>query len=586
MLDYPASSYRPWDGYKYDITTVVIEDGVPNIGKYAFNGCTSLVSVSIPSSVKKIGSYAFLYCQSLTSVNIPGSVHEISSSAFGYCTKLASVNFLSPSSLTSIENAAFEACKSLQTITLPATLINLSSTTFRNCNNLTAVNIDGESPYFMSYGGVLYVPGEMTLYYCPEGKASINFAPEVRYIGSYAFLGCSKLTSIVLPNTVEEIADYAFDNCTGLKKFNLPASVTYMNPNAFWGCLNLYFITVDKDNPNYKGVDGVVYSKDGTTLVRVPLAMTDIVIPDGVIYIEDYACQDCEKITSITIPNSVTTIGDASFNACANLKTVTFGSGVTNIEADAFYTCGKVTDIYCYADPNALDWCDSGYDDFNRNVTSVCHVFDADAFKAKWSTGDTSSDVLVNFQSDLLPQVTAEDLGDADLTTYYNSAENVKVDAGTTVYKVSFNGSQVTATEIEDGIINAGQGVMLKSDGKFISMATTSETSSADYSDNVLEGVDAPTSKAAGYKYYTLGQSGSELGFYEFLGAVPLPAHKAFIKSASGPAYGYKFDAATGISDLNVNDNLNGAIYNLSGQRLNKTQKGINIIGGKKVLVK
>ncbi len=172
----------------------------------------------------------------------------------------------------------------------------------------------------------------------------------------------------------------------------------------------------------------------------------------------------------------------------------------------------------------------------------------------------------------------------SNLTTYYNSTDNVKVDAGTQVFKVSKNGSQLSATEVEDRIIKAGEGVVLKSQTGIISMATTTEESAADYSDNILDGVDVDTSKPVGYHYYTLSLYKGDLAFVEIPGT-KLLAHKAYFKTTSGPI-AYYFDDATGIGLMEEGRSQmeDGAIYNLAGQRLQKMQRGINIVGGKKII--
>ena len=160
----------------------------------------------------------------------------------------------------------------------------------------------------------------------------------------------------------------------------------------------------------------------------------------------------------------------------------------------------------------------------------------------------------------------------------------MKVDAGTQVFKVAMNGSQLSATEVEDRIIKAGEGVVLKSQTGIIGMATTTEESAADYSDNILEGVDVDTSKPVGHKYYTLTETSNDIAFFEVPGST-LYAHKAYIEATSGPI-AYYFDDATGIGLMEEGRSQmeDGAIYNLAGQRLQKMQRGINIVGGKKII--
>ncbi|MBO4693671.1 MAG: leucine-rich repeat protein [Clostridia bacterium] len=92
MADYSNLTDRPWNNYCGNIQTVIIEEGVTSIGNYAFNGFTSLTSVTIPNSVTSIGKYAFVVTN-LTSVNIPGNVTSIGTYAFGSCSNLESVTF-------------------------------------------------------------------------------------------------------------------------------------------------------------------------------------------------------------------------------------------------------------------------------------------------------------------------------------------------------------------------------------------------------------------------------------------------------------------------------------------------------------
>lgn len=602
--------YSPnWGVIQYEIEHVVIEDGVLAIGGYAFYYCTQLKSISIPSSVITIGEYAFFnYCE-LTSISLPSSVRFIGANAFqscssltsidlppvteikrytfSYCSSLVSVNI--PNTVTLIEYDAFGYCEKLTSIDIPASVTNIAGgnlyNVFPNCTSLTSINVAEDNPYYSSIDGVVYTKDGRDLLCCPAGKSSIEFPENVEKIGIYAFQGCP-FTSLTIPEGIYRIYSYAFENCKNLKWVNLPASLYEFSGSAFSGNMpSLTAINVAEDNPNYKSIAGVVYSKDGSKLVRCPNGFSSMDIPSFVTTIDKNSFSYCNALTSITIPNNVTTIGGAAFNVCERLKTVTIGSGVTVIEGDAFYYSRKITDVYCYANPETLEWTDAGYDEFMDDKATICHVFDAEAFKAKWDTGDTNNDVRVTFQADLLPQVEAAELAGVNLTTYYNSTSNVKVDAGTQVFKVAMNGSQLSVTEVEDRIIKAGEGVILKSQYGIIGMATTTEESSADYSDNILEGVDVDTSKPVGYMYYSLAESNGDLAFSEISGNLLL-AHKAYLKSTFGPS-AYYFDDATSIQTIdNGRQSTEEAIYNLSGQRLSKPAKGINIVGGKKIAVK
>ena len=571
---------QPWSSIQNQIEKVVIEEGVLSIGSDAFYSCTKLKEIKFPSTLIAIRGNAFASCTSLKSIIWPSSVTVIEGSTFACCTNLVSV-FI-PNTVTNIDSYAFDYCTSLKSINIPASVTYLPSTAFYRCFKLTSINIASDNKNYKSINGAVYDKEGSTFYICPPGRKTFSVAQNTLSINDGAFYCCENLASLTLPKSLCRIESYAFECCTNLKTLDIPANVNFIVPSAFAGCTKMTGIYVDKANTTYKDIDGIVYSKDGKTLVRFPAGLSEINIPSSVTTIADRSFTGSYYITSLTIPDQVTKIGDWAFNDCLLLESVTIGSGVKEIGGDSFYYSHEIKDVYFYADPATLTWSDAGCDDFMYNYETICHVFNASAFQEKF--GDN---IRITYQSDLLPAVSSEKLTDMYLTTYYNSAANVKVDAGTQVYKATLTGSKLTAIEIEDGIINAGQGVILKSKDATVAMAKTTKTSQADYSGNVLEGVNNNTSANSSYKYYTLASDGA-LGFLPFTKST-LPAHKAFIKRSSGPA-AYRFDDVTGIEEFDneqlTTDNGEQPIYNLAGQRLGKMQKGINIVGGRKVLVK
>ena len=192
----------------------------------------------------------------------------------------------------------------------------------------------------------------------------------VTSIGSYAFYDCSSLTSITIPNSVASISGWAFGYCSSLTSITTPDSVTSIGYDAFSWCNSLTSITipdsvtsigwdafdrcekltqinVDTANTVYSSVNGVLFSKDKTELIRYPegKADTSYAIPNGVTYIGYDAFSCCSSLTSITIPNSVTSIGDYAFSGCISLASITIPDGVTNIGDWAFWDCRSLTSI-------------------------------------------------------------------------------------------------------------------------------------------------------------------------------------------------------------------------------------------------
>ncbi len=169
----------------------------------------------------------------------------------------------------------------------------------------------------------------------------------VTSIGNEAFRGCSKLTSITIPDGLTNIGEYAFYNCSKLTSITIPDSVKSIGEMAFSGCRSLTSINVSENNANYKSIDGNLYSKDGETLILYApgKTATTFIIPDSVASIGDGAFSGCSSLTSITIPDSVTSIGGGAFDGCSSLTSITIPDSVTSIGNCAFYGCISLTSV-------------------------------------------------------------------------------------------------------------------------------------------------------------------------------------------------------------------------------------------------
>ena len=339
------------------LTSITIPNSVTSIDYSAFSGCTSLKSITIPNSVTEIGSSVFSGCRSLTSITIPNSVTEIGSSAFSGCRSLTSI--MIPNSVTSIGDYAFSGCESLTSITMPNSVTSIGDYAFEDCTSLTNVTIpDGVT----SIGDYAFEDcTSLTNVTIPDGVTSIGDSafegcasltsitiPDgVTYISDGAFSGCKSLTSITIPDSVTSIGSSAFYGCTSLTSIMIPDSVTSIVSSAFGGCSSLTAINVATENQNYVSINGVLYNKDKTTIMRYPAGKKDenYKIPDGVTSIGDYTFKDCISLTSITIPESVKEIGYSAFEGCASLTSITIPDSVTSIDRYAFCGCTSLTAI-------------------------------------------------------------------------------------------------------------------------------------------------------------------------------------------------------------------------------------------------
>ena len=342
---------------RYGLTSVTIENGVTRIEYEAFKNCTGLTSIAIPDSVTSIGSGAFYGCKGITSITIPfvgasktasNGYDQVFGYIFGYATRTNSSDtisgatkqyydstqkkyywYLIPSSLktviigntaTTIPSSAFENCTNITDITIGDSVTSIGDNAFRECTNLTNISIpDGVTSignlafyrtawYNNLPNGLIYI-GKIAYKYngsMPDNTA-ITLKDGTVAIADRAFSGCTGLTSITIPDSVTSIAVYAFSDCTGLQR-------VYINDLS--KLLNISFAN-ESSNPLY-------YAKN---LYLNNSLVTDLVIPDGIININNWVFFENTSIVSISIPASVEYISPLAFAGCSELKRIVVNSG-------------------------------------------------------------------------------------------------------------------------------------------------------------------------------------------------------------------------------------------------------------------
>lgn len=193
-----------------------------------------------------------------------------------------------------------------------------------------------------------YVSGALTL---PEHPVYMDEEYTLVGIGDYSFHSTS-LQSINIPSTVTYIGKCAFENCNELKGVALPASLVSIGENAFYYCNSIIEYTISEENGNFKTIDGVLFDKVGTTLIKYPAGKSgEYKIPEGVSNIGNAAFQYCTGLSAIDIPESVITIDDYAFDCCWGLTEVELPSSLESIGREAFDRCFYIEKINL---PNSL----------------------------------------------------------------------------------------------------------------------------------------------------------------------------------------------------------------------------------------
>ncbi len=266
-------------------------------------------TLTIPGSINgyAVSELGMMFSSSgCKKVVIPDTVKVIDKGAFMY-GNFEEVEFVGDPQLELIDEQAFQDCRYLKTITIPASVETIGLAAFAN------------TPQFGND---------------PNSLTSVNFAEgsKLKVIGEWAFQLQKSLETIELPDSLEKIADSAFLGCSALKKVEIPENVNEIGTSVFANAdendkqMSISEINVAEKNKNYKSVDGVVFTKDGTTIVEYPAAKSgkQYEIPEGVNTIADSAFSDCIELTSVTIPESVSTIEEDAFS----------GSSLTNINGE------------------------------------------------------------------------------------------------------------------------------------------------------------------------------------------------------------------------------------------------------------
>ncbi len=431
---------------------LTLGSSIITISDYAFSYCTSLTDVTLPNSVTTIKPYAFAHCAKYGSYRLSKYVKSIAVNSFSaesiffcpagsYAAKFAlkygmEVVYsgtvfegicgddlswvLDPNTgelditgtgaipmfaskteapwykykniitavvigdeVSSVGNYAFYEYENIESVTLGNNVVSVGNYVFYDCVSLSEINIKGS----------LSSLGRYSFYRC-ESLESIELCEGLTVIPDYAFYACKSLESIALPDSVTEIKTNAFAYCTTLTAINISSGVLSIGENALYNCTSLESINVSENNPGYMSVDGVLFNKSGSVMIRYPSGkdLSVYSVPDSVEIISESAFsgasklvdvdfgaglkeigkaafRDCASLVEICIPDSVTVIGSSVFYECASLERVAIGASVAEIPATAFFCCENLGSILVRYGvkkiaPNAFSGCD--------NIAMVC----------------------------------------------------------------------------------------------------------------------------------------------------------------------------------------------------------------------
>ncbi len=363
------------------IGTLFIPSSVTSISDNAFDNITGLCALEVDSNNTVYSTEnGVLYNKDMTtllvypyakkdkSFTVPDSVTEITPGAFGKNTHL--IELVLGNGMTSVTVSELGLGRNTTSITLSASVTEAVLSNGKSANQFKNINVSEENTVYSSENGVLFNKDKSELILYPGKLESPSYAvpDSVKTIASAAFRG-SKPVTVIIPDSVEnlgeyafadmpslatavvgsgiksfptgvfagntalvsvafssaeEIADNAFRGCTSLKSVSVPANTAVIGADAFAGCDSLTDINVASANETYSSIDGVLFSKDGTVLVKYMYGRTE----------EAY-----------TLPDSVVSLADTAFHGASSLAVLTLGASFGGFSANPFEGCTSLSDF-------------------------------------------------------------------------------------------------------------------------------------------------------------------------------------------------------------------------------------------------
>ncbi len=399
-----------------NLRSVAIPNGISTITKYMFQECYNLVSVSVPDSITLIEDGAFDKCYSLSKIYIHLGVTEIQGSPFTYCKSLTvyaqatsvpkgwsatwnanltagncpviwdcngegelyeGISFMNKPDgtltvmggnevehlvipeavggmrVTEIVADAFKNHTTLKTVTFLARNITIGLDAFYGCTSIETVYVSD-------------IDAWLSLDFQNKEANPMHNGAEL-YVGTH--LKNEKLTTLTVPDYVEEIGDYAFYGCTSLERVDFNEGIKSLGVDCFYNCDSIKYVSI-QNATTWCGVSiGSLYANpmvyaEYNYVRNVKITKLELDVDK----IGDYCFAGCKELKTVALSENVTKIGSSAFEGCVVLEEIYIPITVLTVGENVFLDCNKVA-ISCEADSQPSSWKSNWHGGLENNVS-------------------------------------------------------------------------------------------------------------------------------------------------------------------------------------------------------------------------